>query len=90
MDPLTVASFGQRHLAKAQDINVLRKHMKNCNLSYIKTTRILKFLSSFVLGLYTYGHFSVLFGLRKCNKINPLRIPGISVISNPGTQFFNF
>ncbi len=44
MDPLTVASFGQRHLAKAQDINVLRKQMKNCNLSYIKTTRILKFL----------------------------------------------
>ncbi len=43
MDPLTVASFGQRHLAKAQDINVLRKQMKNFNLSYIKTTRILKF-----------------------------------------------
>ncbi len=32
MDLLTLASFGQRHLAKAQDINVLRKQMKMFNL----------------------------------------------------------
>ncbi len=38
--------------------------------------------------------FSVLFGFRKCNKINyiadPIRIPGISVTSTPGTSFFTF
>ncbi len=37
---------------------------------------------------------SVLFGFKKCNKINyiahPLRIPGISVTSTPGTSFFHF
>ncbi len=37
---------------------------------------------------------SILFGFRKCNKINsiahPLRIPGISVTSTPGTLFFHF
>ncbi len=58
------------------------------------TTRKFTFLSSFVLGLNTLGHFAVLFGFRKCNKINdiahPLRIPGISVSSPPGTRFSIF
>ncbi len=57
------------------------------------STRKLTFLSSFVLGL-NRTFCSVLFGFRKCNKINyiahSLRIPGISVTSTPGTSFFHF
>ncbi len=43
---------------------------------------------------YLGAFCSVLFGFWKCNKINniahPLRIPGISVTSTPGTSFFHF
>ncbi len=46
-------------------------------------------------GVEYLGTFcSVLFGFRKCNKINyiahPLRIPGISVTSTTGTSFYYF
>ncbi len=47
------------------------------------------------IGVEYLGTFcSVLFGFRKCNKINyiahPLRIPWISVTSTTGTSFFHF
>ncbi len=47
------------------------------------------------IGVEYLGTFcSVLFGFRTFNKVNyiacPLRIPGISVTSTPGTSFFHF
>ncbi len=47
------------------------------------------------IGVEYLGTFcTVLFGFRKCNKINyiahPLRIPGINVISTPDTSFYYF
>ncbi len=56
------------------------------------TTRKLKLLSSLGLGLNAFC--SVLFGFRKCYKINyiacPHKIPGISVPSIPGISLSHF
>ncbi len=85
---LTLASFSQRYLAETQDnINVL---LNNINLINVYDNQKMNVLVFICIGVEYLGTFySILFGFRKCNKINYIahrpRIPGISVTSTSGT-----
>ncbi len=68
---------------------------RHWNADLCVCNQILKVFVFICIGLEYLGTFcSVLFGFRKCNKINyiahPLRIAGISVTSTPDTPFFHF